>query len=110
TYTFASVPEPRAILSFPTRRSSDLGIERYESAIRAKESIKRDLTLRNEKLTQVNHTLNQVKVMSERDEKALNSIRQRETDIKERHQELKQLNKQIEDTERDNTLLRQDIS
>lgn len=85
------------------------GIERYESAIRAKESIKRDLTLRNEKLTQVNHTLNQVKVMSERDEKALNSIRQRETDIKERHQELKQLNKQIEDTERDNTLLRQDI-
>lgn len=85
------------------------GIERYESAIRAKESIKRDLTLRNEKLTQVNHTLNQVKVMPERDEKALNSIRQRETDIKERHQELKQLNKQIEDTERDNTLLRQDI-
>lgn len=85
------------------------GIERYESAIRAKESIKRDLTLRNEKLTQVNHTLNQVKVMSERYEKALNSIRQRETDIKERHQELKQLNKQIEDTERDNTLLRQDI-
>src|SRR5699024_597794 len=76
---------------------------------RAKESIKRDLTLRNEKLTQVNHTLNQVKVMSERDEKALNSIRQRETDIKERHQELKQLNKQIEDTERDNTLLRKDI-
>src|SRR5699024_12454888 len=47
--------------------------------------------------------------MSERDEKALNSIRQGETDIKERHQELKQLNKQIEDTERDNTLLRQDI-
>lgn len=85
------------------------GIERYESAIRAKESIKRDLTLRNEKLTQVNHTLNQVKVMPERDEKALNSICQRETDIKERHQELKQLNKQIEDTERDNTLLRQDI-
>lgn len=85
------------------------GIERYESAVRAKESIKRDLTLRNEKLTQVNHALKQVKVMPERDEKALNSIRQRETDIKEKHQELKQLNKQIEDTERDNTLLRQDI-
>lgn len=85
------------------------GIERYESSMRANESIKRDLMLRNEKLTQVTHTLNQVNVMSERDEKALNSIRQRETDIKEKHQELKQLNKQIDDYERENELLRQDI-
>lgn len=85
------------------------GIERYESAVRSNESIKRDLTLRNEKLAQVVHTLDHVNVMSERDEKALNSIRQRESDIKEKHQELKQLNKQIDDTERDNELLRQDI-
>lgn len=85
------------------------GIERYESAVRSNESIKRDLTLRNEKFAQVVHTLDNVKVMSERDEKALNSIRQRESDIKEKQQELKQLNKQIDDTERDNELLRQDI-
>ncbi|MDT3993801.1 DNA repair protein Rad50, partial [Mammaliicoccus fleurettii] len=85
------------------------GIERYESAVRSNESIKRDLTLRNEKLAQVVHTLDNVKVMSERDEKALNSIRQRESDIKEKQQELKQLNKQIDDSERDNELLRQDI-
>ena len=45
------------------------GIERYESAVRSNESIKRDLTLRNEKLGQVVHTLENVKVMSERDEK-----------------------------------------
>ncbi|MCD8797706.1 AAA family ATPase [Mammaliicoccus sciuri] len=85
------------------------GIERYESAVRSNESIKRDLTLRNEKLGQVVHTLENVKVMSERDEKALNSIRQRESDIKEKHQELKQLNQQIDNAERDNELLRQDI-
>ncbi|WP_323704459.1 ATP-binding protein [Mammaliicoccus sp. Dog046] len=91
-------------LEFPEQ-----GIERYESAVRSNESIKRDLTLRNEKLGQVVHTLENVKVMSERDEKALNSIRQRESDIKEKHQELKQLNKVIDDAERDNELLRQDI-
>lgn len=91
-------------LEFPEQ-----GIERYESAVRSNESIKRDLTLRNEKLGQVVHTLENVNVMSERDEKALNSIRQRESDIKEKHQELKQLNKVIEDAERDNELLRQDI-
>ncbi len=85
------------------------GIERYELAVRSNESIKRDLTLRNEKLGQVVHTLENVKVMSERDEKALNSIRQRESDIKEKHQELKQLNQQIDNAERDNELLRQDI-
>lgn len=85
------------------------GIERYESAKRANESILRDLSLRNEKLTQVEYTLNNVRVMAERDEKALNSIRQRESDIKEKHQELKQLNKQVEDYERENELLKQDI-
>src|SRR5690606_32657348 len=85
------------------------GIERYESAVRSNESIKRDLTLRNEKLGQVVHTLENVKVMSERDEKALNSIRQRESDIKEKHQELKQLNQQIENAARDNELHTLDI-
>lgn len=83
-------------LDFPEQ-----GIERYEASKARRDQLKKDISLRQEKLTQLQQENEQIDVPKQSDIDALNNIAKQENDIKQKETQLQALNKEIEDKSRE---------
>lgn len=85
------------------------GIDRYEAAKIQTQNLKRDIGLREEKLTQLEQETENIAVAKQSDIDAINSLYQQENEIKQKEMELKSIEKEIQDKEREKIGLKSNI-
>lgn len=85
------------------------GIDRYESAKIQTQNLKRDLGLREEKLAHLKSENEKINVPKQSDIDAFNHLHQQENEIKQKEYELKAIEKDIQDKEREKTGLKSNI-
>lgn len=85
------------------------GIDRYESAKIQTQNLKRDIGLREERLTHLKDENEKINVPKQNDLDAFNHIYQQENEIKQKEYELKSIKKEIQDKEREQTGLKSNI-
>src|SRR5699024_1255974 len=84
-------------------------IDRYESAKIQTQNLKRDIGLREERLTHLKDENEKINVPKQNDLDAFNHIYQQENEIKQKEYELKSIKKEIQDKEREQTGLKSNI-
>ncbi|RIL38987.1 ATP-binding protein [Staphylococcus equorum] len=85
------------------------GVDRYESAKIQTQNLKRDLGLREEKLAHLKSENEKINVPKQSDIDAFNHLHQQENEIKQKEYELKAIEKDIQDKEREKTGLKSNI-
>ncbi|WP_210122885.1 MULTISPECIES: AAA family ATPase [unclassified Staphylococcus] len=85
------------------------GIDRYESAKIQTQNLKRDIGLREERLTHLKSENEKINVPKQSDIDAFNHIQQQENEIKQKEYELKSVKKEIQDKEREKSGLKSNI-
>ena len=73
------------------------GIDRYETSKSQIDTLKTDISLREEKLAQLENENNRINVAEKQDIEAINALYQQENKIKQQEFELKSLDKEIQD-------------
>lgn len=91
-------------LKFPEQ-----GIERYETALKYKQSLDRDIGLRDEKIRQLENEFNLIQMPDDRTVSDMYHLYQQESDIKQSELKAKALKKEIETFERSQQTLKDDI-
>ena len=77
------------------------GIDRYETSKSQIDTLKTDISLREEKLAQLENENNRINVAEKQDIEAINALYQQENKIKQQEFELKSLDKEIQDKQRE---------
>lgn len=85
------------------------GIDRYESAKIQTQNLKRDISLREERLAHLKAENEKITVPKQSDIDAFNHLHQQENEIKQKEYELKALNKEIQDKTREKEGLKSNI-
>ncbi|MEJ7393515.1 hypothetical protein, partial [Staphylococcus saprophyticus] len=83
-------------LHFPEK-----GIDRYETAKAHKQSLVRDIDLREQQLSQIEQENQSLQPVKQSDIDAFNSLYQQENEIKQKEYELRSFEKEISDKQRD---------
>ena len=91
-------------LDFPEQ-----GIERYETSKQQSDQLKKDIGLRQEKLNQLKSENEQIDVPKTTDIDALNQIAKQENAVRQQENDLKSINKEINDKEREVQSLKSNI-
>ena len=85
------------------------GIDRYESAKLQTQNLKRDISLRTERLAHLKAENEKITVPRQSDIDAFNHLHQQENEIKQKEYEVKALDKEIQDKEREKEGLKSNI-
>lgn len=91
-------------INFPEK-----GIDRYETAKSHKQSLERDKSLREERLSLLNKEAESIKPVDQKYIDAFNSLYQQETEIKQKEFELRSIEKDIADKQRELEALQSNI-
>ena len=83
------------------------GIDRYETAKSHKQSLERDIGLREERLAQLNKDAESIHPVEQKDIDAFNGLYQQEEEIKQKNMNYVQLKKDISDKQRERTVYKQ---
>ncbi|MEJ7173251.1 AAA family ATPase [Staphylococcus caprae] len=85
------------------------GIDRYETAKSHKQSLERDIGLREERLAQLNKDAESIHPVEQKDIDAFNGLYQQEEEIKQKEYELRSIEKDISDKQREKDSLQANI-
>lgn len=91
-------------LHFPEK-----GIDRYETAKAHKQSLVRDIDLREQQLSQIEQENQSLQPVKQSDIDAFNSLYQQENEIKQKEYELRSIEKEISDKQRDKESMQANI-
>lgn len=91
-------------LTFPEK-----GLDRYEKAHAYQQSLERDISLREEKLTQLKEEAETLNPIQQSHIDTINHVSKQEDDIKNKEYELTALNKEIQDKQREKEALQANI-